>query len=247
MIVISQITDTLAQKHALPAHIGIIMDGNGRWAKRRGLPRQSGHRPGANTFKDIAEYCSEIGIAYLTVFAFSTENWKRPSEEVDAIMGLLRKYLDDMFTQKSVHGKFRSVFIGDRSQLAPDIVERMEKAERLSRDSKGTCVCIALNYGGRNEILNAARNAAALAAEGKLKPEEITEQYFSSLLDTKGIPDPDLIIRPSGEFRTSNFLLWQSAYAEYVFTDVLWPDFTRSHFDAALLEYSKRARRFGGV
>lgn len=223
------------------------MDGNGRWAKQRGLPRQSGHHFGANAFKDIAEYCSQIGIAYLTVYAFSTENWKRPREEVDAIMGLLRRYLDDMFAQKNAHGKFRSVFIGDRSQLAPDIVERIEKAERLSRDSTGTCVCIALNYGGRNEVLNAVRKATVLAAQGKLLPEEITESYFSSLLDTKGIPDPDLIIRPSGEYRTSNFLLWQSAYAEYVFTDVLWPDFTRSHLDAALLEYSKRVRRFGGV
>lgn len=231
----------------MPVHIGIIMDGNGRWAKQRGLPRQAGHQYGANTFKDIAEYCAKIGIPYLTVFAFSTENWKRPRKEVDAIMGLLRKYLDDLFAEKSALGKFRTVFIGDRTQLEPDIVERMERAERLTKDSTGTCVCIALNYGGRDEILRAAKEAVSRAARGELSPEEVTEAYFSSLLYTKGIPDPDLIIRPSGEHRTSNFLLWQSAYAEYVFMDVLWPDFTRSHLDAALLEYSKRTRRFGGV
>ncbi len=223
------------------------MDGNGRWAKQRGLPRQVGHQYGANAFKDIAEYCAKIGIPYLTVYAFSTENWKRPQNEVDAIMDLLRKYLDEVFGEKNIQGRYRARFIGDRTRLAPDLVERIEKAERLSADSKGTCVCIALNYGGRDEILHAVRETVARVQKGELMPQEITEEYFSALLDTAEIPDPDLIIRPSGEHRISNFLIWQSAYAEYIFTDVLWPDFKQSHLDAALLEYSKRARRFGGV
>lgn len=223
------------------------MDGNGRWAKRQGLPRQAGHRRGAEVFRDIAEYCGSLHVPYLTVYAFSTENWKRPKEEIDGIMGLLKKFLDDLLADKSAQGKFRARFIGECKSLAPDIVRRIEQAEKSTANSTGPCVCIALNYGGRAEILHAVQEVASRAARGKLEPQDITEAYFSSLLDTAQIPDPDLIIRPSGEYRTSNFLLWQSAYAEYVFTDVLWPDFTRSHLDAALLEYSKRARRFGGV
>ncbi|MFA9381144.1 MAG: isoprenyl transferase [Acetanaerobacterium sp.] len=247
LIIISQITNRLAAENALPAHIGIIMDGNGRWAKKRGLPRQAGHQYGATAFKNIADYCAKIGIRYLTVYAFSTENWKRPQTEVDAIMDLLRRYLDELLDDQSMRGRFKTMFIGDRSTLAPDLVERIERAEGLSQDCEGICVCIALNYGGRTEIVRAVKEASRQVAGGRLAPEEITEEYFSSLLDTAGLPDPDLIIRPSGEHRTSNFMIWQSAYAEYVFTDVLWPDFKKSHLDAALMEYARRSRRFGGV
>ncbi len=198
-------------------------------------------------FRAIAEYCSTIGIPYLTVYAFSTENWKRPQNEINAIMNLLRQYLDDAFDDKSVQGRFRTRFIGDRKALAPDIAEKMARAEELTKDCEGTCVCIALNYGGRAEIVEAAKDAAQKAVNGEITPESITEEFFSSLLYTSGIPDPDVIIRPSGERRSSNFLVWQSAYAEFVFEDVLWPDFKPEHLDKALLEYSQRVRRFGGA
>lgn len=231
---------------ALPAHIGIIMDGNGRWAKKRSLPRQVGHRYGARTFRKITKYCEKIGIKCLTVYAFSTENWKRPQSEVDSLMALLKEYLEESLSDfKSENIKTR--FIGDISPLSPEIRELIKKAEELTKDKTGLCLNIALNYGGREELTRAARSIAKEVAEGRLSPEDIGEELLQKYLYTAGQPDPDLIIRPSGEYRTSNFLLWQSAYSEYVFTDVLWPDFKPADLDKALREYAKRNRRFGGV
>ena len=229
----------------LPQHIGFIMDGNGRWAKRRGLPRSAGHRAGAKTFRDMVRYCKDIGIKNMTVYAFSTENWKRPKEEVEAIMDLLRSYLKDAFDHREE--EVRCLILGDTAPLAPDIVALIKKLEDESRDCKQMTLNIALNYGGRAEITHAVRELAGQVQRGELAPEEITEDAISAHLYTAGQPDPDLIIRPSGENRTSNFLLWQSAYSELVFMDVLWPDFTRRDLDRAILEYQNRDRRFGGV
>ncbi len=225
----------------LPDHIAIIMDGNGRWAKKRSLPRSAGHAAGANTFKTIARYCNKIGLPYLTVYAFSTENWKRPPEEVEGIMNLLRDYLKDAENFKDENIKVH--FIGDLSPLAEDIQALIKKDEEASKDATGLTLNIALNYGGRDEIVHAVRR---MISEG-LSPEEVTEQAISDRLYTAGMPDPDFIIRPSGEYRLSNYLIWQSAYAEYWFSDVLWPDFTPRHLDQAIEEYSHRNRRFGGV
>ena len=229
----------------LPQHIGFIMDGNGRWAKRRGLPRSAGHRAGAKTFRDMVRYCKDIGIKNMTVYAFSTENWKRPKEEVEAIMDLLRSYLKDAFDHREE--EVRCLILGDTAPLAPDIVALIKKLEDESRDCKQMTLNIALNYGGRAEITHAVRELAGQVRRGELAPGEITEDTISAHLYTAGQPDPDLIIRPSGEYRTSNFLLWQSAYSELVFMDVLWPDFTRRDLDRAILEYQNRDRRFGGV
>ena len=229
----------------LPQHIGFIMDGNGRWAKRRGLPRSAGHRAGAKTFRDMVRYCKDIGIKNMTVYAFSTENWKRPKEEVEAIMDLLRSYLKDAFDHREE--EVRCLILGDTAPLAPDLVALIKKLENESRDCKQMTLNIALNYGGRAEITHAVRELAGQVQRGELAPEEITEDAISAHLYTAGQPDPDLIIRPSGEYRTSNFLLWQSAYSELVFMDVLWPDFTRRDLDRAILEYQNRDRRFGGV
>ena len=229
----------------LPQHIGFIMDGNGRWAKRRGLPRSAGHRAGAKTLRDMVRYCKDIGIKNMTVYAFSTENWKRPKEEVEAIMDLLRSYLKDAFDHREE--EVRCLILGDTAPLAPDIVALIKKLENESRDCKQMTLNIALNYGGRAEITHAVRELAGQVQRGELAPEEITEDAISAHLYTAGQPDPDLIIRPSGEYRTSNFLLWQSAYSELVFMDVLWPDFTRRDLDRAILEYQNRDRRFGGV
>ena len=229
----------------LPQRIGFIMDGNGRWAKRRGLPRSAGHRAGAKTFRDMVRYCKDIGIKNMTVYAFSTENWKRPKEEVEAIMDLLRSYLKDAFDHREE--EVRCLILGDTAPLAPDIVALIKKLEDESRDCKQMTLNIALNYGGRAEITHAVRELAGQVQRGELAPGEITEDAISAHLYTAGQPDPDLIIRPSGEYRTSNFLLWQSAYSELVFMDVLWPDFTRRDLDRAILEYQNRDRRFGGV
>ncbi len=230
----------------LPEHIGIIMDGNGRWAKKRGLPRSAGHTAGAQVFRKIARYCSNIGIRYLTVYAFSTENWKRPKDEVDALMRLFKDYLEEAirdFKDDSIILRF----IGDRSAFSPELIALMDENEAESKDREGMVLNIAMNYGGRAELITAMRQMAREAADGTLDPDSIDEQVVSDHLYTKGEPDPDLIIRPSGENRTSNFLLWQSAYAEYVIMDVLWPDFKEKDLDAALIEYAKRNRRFGGV
>ncbi|MBE6777546.1 MAG: isoprenyl transferase [Ruminococcaceae bacterium] len=225
----------------LPTHIAIIMDGNGRWAKKRGLPRSAGHVAGAKTFKTIARYCNKIGIKYLTVYAFSTENWKRPQKEVDGIMNLLRDYLKDAENFKGEN--IRLKFIGNLEPLADDIKELIVKDEADSADATGLTVNIAINYGGRDEITNAVKKIV----QSGIKAEDITEDTISSHLYTSDMPDPDFIIRPSGEYRLSNYLIWQSAYAEYWFSDVLWPDFLPKHLEQALDDYNKRNRRFGGV
>lgn len=230
----------------LPRHVGIIMDGNGRWAKKRGLPRTAGHTVGANNFRTITKYCSSIGIPYLTVYAFSTENWKRPADEVQALMKLFRQYLEEAlrdFQEENI----KVIFIGDKSGFAPNLQALIEETERASANKTGMVLNIAMNYGGRDEITKAARELALKVKEGTLSVDDINEQAISDHLYTASQPDPDLIIRPSGERRISNFLLWQSAYAEYVTMDVLWPDFKPKDLEKALDEYAARNRRFGGV
>lgn len=225
----------------LPEHIAIIMDGNGRWAKKRSLPRSAGHVAGAKTFKNIARYCNKIGLKYLTVYAFSTENWKRPAEEVNGIMNLLRDYLKDAENFKDENIKVK--FIGNLDPLDDDIKELIRKDEDGSKDATGLSLNIAVNYGGRDEITRAVKDII----NSGIAAEDITEQTVSEHLYTAGMPDPDFIIRPSGEYRLSNYLIWQSAYAEYWFSDVLWPDFTPKHLDRAIEDFNKRNRRFGGV
>ncbi len=230
----------------LPVHIGIIMDGNGRWAKKRGLPRQAGHVTGAKVFRTITKHCEKRGIQYLTVYAFSTENWKRPQAEVDGIMNLLRDYLKESLSDFKKEN-IRTRFIGELSALAPDIQELMAEAQRETAHKTGMTLNIAVNYGGRAEILHAVKRLVEDVQSGKIRVEEIDEEQLSDRLYTAGQPDPDLILRPSGESRLSNFMVWQSAYAEYVMNDVLWPDFTTDDLDEALLEFARRNRRFGGV
>ncbi len=225
----------------LPEHIAIIMDGNGRWANKRGLPRTAGHVAGSRKFKEIARYCNKIGIKYLTVYAFSTENWKRPQEEVDAIMNIFRDYLRDSVNFKSENIMLK--FIGDRSGMPDDINKLMDQAEFDSKDATGLRVYMAINYGGRDELVHAVRD---IVREG-IAPEDITEDTVSQRIYTKDYPDPELIIRPSGEYRLSNFLIWQSAYSEFWFSNVLWPDFTPDDLERAIDDYNKRNRRFGGV
>ena len=230
----------------VPEHIGIIMDGNGRWAKKRGLPRTAGHAAGAESFRRIANYCRTLGVEYLTVYAFSTENWKRSEEEIGGIMRLLGKYLQEALRDmEKNHVCFR--FFGDLSRLSPELQKLCREAEERSSAYHEVQVNFCLNYGGRDEIVRAARAFAADVAAGTRQPEELTEELLSSYLYSADVPDPELIIRPSGEKRTSNFLLWQSAYSEYVFMNVLWPDFGPSDLDAAIEEYHRRNRRFGGT
>ena len=230
----------------LPEHIGIIMDGNGRWAQKRGLPRSAGHKQGARTFREIVRYCRSIGIRYLTVYAFSTENWKRPQSEIDAIMNLLRDYLDELERHSDEEqGVLR--FIGDMAPLAEDLRQRIADVQERTAGREGITVNIALNYGGRHEIVHAVQQAVSLAQQGTLTPEAVDETLVDSLMYTAGQPPVDLIIRPSGEQRISNFLLWQGAYAEFVFMDVLWPDFTPGDLDRAIAEFQRRSRRFGGI
>ncbi len=225
----------------LPEHIAIIMDGNGRWAKKQGLPRSAGHVAGAKTFKTIARYCNKIGLKYLTVYAFSTENWKRPEQEVEGIMNLLRDYLKDAENFKDEN--IRVKFLGNREPLAEDIKLLMAKNEKDSEIATGLNLNIAINYGGRDEITTAVKEIV----KSGIGAEDITEDTISKNLYTGGMPDPDFIIRPSGEYRLSNYLIWQSAYAEYWFSDVLWPDFTPRHLEKAIDDFNKRNRRFGGV
>ncbi len=233
-------------ERGLPRHIGIIMDGNGRWAKKRGLPRSAGHAAGAGVFKTIVRYCSRIGIQYLTVYAFSTENWKRPQNEVRTLINLFKQYLDDAL--KNFLGEnIRVCFLGDTSVFDRRLRELIRDTERASRDHTGMTLNIALNYGGRAEIARACRLLAQDVLKGSLNPSQIDEKAVSSRLYTAGEPDPDLILRPSGEKRLSNFLLWQSAYAEFVAMDVLWPDFKPKDLDQAIREYAARTRRFGGL
>lgn len=228
----------------LPEHVGIIMDGNGRWAKKRGLPRNMGHKKGAEVFEKISRHCRDLKIPYLTVYAFSTENWKRPKEEVDGVMNLMRSYLKNMAKAKNEHIAVR--FIGDKTPFDEELLALMDEAEHSDVGEVITTVQIALNYGGRDEIVHAMREIAADVRNGDLLPEDITEETVSRRLYS-AIPEADVIIRPSGEERLSNFLLWESAYSEFIFMDVLWPDFTEADFDTAMEEYARRNRRFGGV
>ena len=230
----------------VPTHIAIIMDGNGRWAKKRGLPRQAGHMVGAEAFRTIANYAKSIGLKYLTVYAFSTENWKRSEEEVEAIMELLERYLREAIADMDKN-RVRFCFFGDLTRLSPELQEEARIAAERSRQYEGVQVNFCLNYGGRMEILRAARQFAQDCVDGKCHPEELTEEALSARMYSAGIPDPELVIRPGGELRTSNFLLWQSAYAEYYFTDVLWPDFGPKELEKAIAAYNGRNRRFGGV
>ena len=230
----------------VPAHLGIIMDGNGRWAKQRGLPRQAGHITGAKVFRTIAKHCEKRGIGTVTFYTFSTENWKRPKEEVDAIMNLLREYLRESLTDFK-RENIRTRFIGDRSVLAEDIQQLMAEAEEATADKTGMILNLAINYGGRAELTTAMRHIAEKVKGGVLDPEAISEECITEHLYTAGQPDVDMILRPSGEYRLSNFLIWQCAYAEYVFDDILWPDFTTEDLDRALAAYAGRHRRFGGV
>ncbi len=230
---------------APPRHIAIIMDGNGRWAKKRGLPRTAGHAAGAESFRRIANYCRTLGVEYLTVYAFSTENWKRSQEEVAGIMRLLRRYLEEALRDMDKNRVcFR--FFGDLTRLSPELQKLCRDAQMRSEEYD-VQVNFCLNYGGRDEIVHAAKLFAQDVAAGKRKPEDLTEALLSTYLYSADVPDPELIIRPSGEQRTSNFLLWQSAYSEYVFMDVLWPDFCEKDLDAAIEEYHRRNRRFGGT
>lgn len=232
----------------LPRHVAIIMDGNGRWATKRGLPRTMGHKAGADAFRQIAYYCRDIGIQYLTVYAFSTENWKRSADEVGAIMGLLKKYLMEAVDSMEREG-MRLHFFGDMTPIPADLKALAYETDEITDhlDVRDFQANVCLNYGGRDEILRAARQFALDCAEGRRKSEELDDALFSEYLDSRGIPDPDLIIRPSGELRLSNFLLWQCAYSEFYYTDTLWPDFTPAELDRAILAYQGRDRRFGGV
>ena len=235
----------LSETPAPPRHIAIIMDGNGRWAKQRGLPRTAGHAAGAEAFRRIANYCRTLGVEYLTVYAFSKENWKRSQEEVAGIMKLLRRYLEEALRDMEKN-RVRFCFFGDLSRLSPDLQALCDRAQSQSEDYD-VQVNFCLNYGGRDEIVQAARRFSQDVADGVHKPEDLTEELLSSYLYSADVPDPELIIRPSGEKRTSNFLLWQSAYSEYVFMNVLWPDFSEKDLDAAIEEYHRRNRRFGGA
>ena len=230
----------------LPRHIAIIMDGNGRWAKKRGLPRTAGHAAGAETFRTIATYCKDIGLDYLTVYAFSSENWKRPEEEVGAIMGLLKKYLLEAIGQME-RDRVKMEFFGDLSPLTPELRELCQRTREISRHYEGCQVNICLNYGGRDELVRAAQAFAQDCIDGRADPNHLNADRLSGYLYSKGVPDPELIIRTSGELRLSNFLLWQAAYSEFYITDVLWPDFSKEELHRAIAAYQSRDRRFGGV
>ena len=236
----------LSETNPAPRHIAIIMDGNGRWAKKRLLPRTAGHKAGAEVFRTIANYCRTLGVKYLTVYAFSTENWKRSPEEVSGIMKLMGKYLTEVL-QDMEKNRIRIRMFGDLTRLSPQLQQLCQQAQERSSVYDEVQVNICVNYGGRDEIVRASRAFAQDVAKGLRQPEELTEELLASYLHSADVPDPELIIRPSGEKRTSNFLLWQSAYSEYVFMNVLWPDFTPQDLDLAIEEYHRRNRRFGGV
>jgi len=236
----------MKNKMPVPTHIAIIMDGNGRWAKKRFLPRTAGHAAGAEAFRRTANYCRSIGVKYLTVYAFSTENWKRSAEEVSGIMKLMEKYLREALKDMEKN-RVRIKVFGDISPLSPELQKLCMEAQEQSLQYDDVQVNFCLNYGGRDELVRAAKAFAQDVEQGKRRPEELTEELLSTYLYSADIPDPELIIRPSGEMRTSNFLLWQSAYSEYVFMDVLWPDFQPEDLDAAIMEFNRRNRRFGGA
>jgi len=235
-----------AAASATPRHVAIIMDGNGRWAKARHLPRAAGHRKGMEAVRAVVRAAGDLGVEYLTLFGFSSENWKRPEDEVKDLMGLLRIYLRRDARDLHQQG-VRLRIIGDRTRLAPDIQEQLDEVEALTANNKTLTLMIALSYGGRDELVQVARSLAADVANGKLAPEAIDEAAFSARLFTEGVPDPDLLIRTSGEQRISNFLLWQMAYTEFVFVDTLWPDFNRESLSAALDIFARRERRYGAV
>lgn len=241
-------TKEMLENLTLPKHIGIIMDGNGRWAKQRGLGRSEGHKAGAEVFRNIVTYASKIGIECLTFYAFSTENWKRPADEVAAIMNLFRDYLYEAQEreEENEESNLQVRYIGDREGLPPDIINMINVLEANSADKK-TVINLAVNYGGRNEILQAVKKIARKVETGELKADDIDLKDIDGNLYTAGLPDPDLIIRPSGEYRLSNFLIWQAAYSEFWFSDILWPDFTTDDLDKAIIDYCRRNRRFGGI
>ena len=230
----------------IPQHIGIIMDGNGRWATRRGLPRSAGHAAGAKTLDKITRSAEKLGVRYVTVYAFSTENWKRPKDEVEALMKLMIDYLDDY---KRVLGgeNIRIRIIGKREELSDEINRKIDIVEENTKDNDKITLTIAINYGGREEIVSAAKKVCSMVADGEISAEDITEDMLSDNMYTSYMPDPDFIIRPSGELRLSNFLLWQSAYTEFWFSDICWPDFTEKDLHQAVLDFQNRNRRFGGV
>ncbi len=230
----------------VPAHVAVILDGNGRWAKKRGLPRSMGHREGCKTVEKTVELAARMGIQYLTVYGFSTENWKRSSEEVGALMQLFRYYMVRLLKIAKANN-VRVKMIGERSRFDQDIIEGINRLEDETRENTGLTFVIAVNYGGRDEITRAVKRLAADCQEGKLNPQDITEQTIEACLDTAGIPDPDLLIRTSGEIRLSNYLLWQCAYTEIYVTDCLWPDFDQEELEKAVAAYNRRERRYGGV
>ena len=229
-----------------PRHVAIIMDGNGRWAQQRGRPRLFGHHAGAKRVREIVEACPALGVEYLTIFAFSTENWKRTQSEVAGLMSLFRRYITSQARDLKKNG-VRVRFIGDRVRLEKSLIKMMDDLEEMTQDNTRVHLTVALNYGGRDEVARATKRLARDVAAGKLDPESVDEQTLTRYLDTCLLPDPDLVIRTSGEARISNFLLWQSAYAEYEFTPILWPDFTAGHFADILLSFGGRERRFGAV
>ena len=230
----------------LPLHIGIIMDGNGRWAKKRGLPRSAGHRMGAKVLEQITRDAGHLGIRYLTVYAFSTENWKRPQDEVDALMKLLSEYLDD-YKRLIGDEDIRVKIIGSYDKLSDEIIAKIKNIEENTKNNSAITLNIALNYGGRDELVGAVKKISAMVKDGSLNKDDITEELISDNLYTNYMPDPDFIIRPSGEYRLSNFLLWQSAYSEFWYSDMLWPDFTKEDLIRAIIDYQNRNRRYGGV
>lgn len=240
------IPDQVPGPGTVPIHVAIIMDGNGRWARARGLPRVAGHRKGVEAVRRTLEAARALGIGYITLYSFSSENWRRPETEVKELMQLLRFYLRSEIADLHRNG-IRLRVIGDRNRLAPDIVQTIENAESLTAGNSALTLVVALSYGARQEITAAAQTLARAVAEGRLQADAIDEEMFSRHLSTSGIPDPDLLIRTSGELRLSNFLLWQSAYAELVFLDTLWPDFDRAGLEAALEEYRRRDRRYGAT
>lgn len=229
----------------LPEHIAFIMDGNGRWAKKRALPRKFGHREGAKTFKKITRYCKDIGIKNVSFYAFSTENWKRPKDEVDAIIELFREYIIDV--RNYIGEDVRVLFLGDKTIFDDDLQKKMNDLEEDTKDRREMTMLLAINYGGRDDIVHAAKILAKKVKDGEIGTDDITENMFQQYLYTLDIPDVDLMIRPSGEQRISNFLIWQSAYAEFYFTDILWPDFSTNDLNTAIAEFANRSRRFGGV
>lgn len=233
-------------KNKLPRHIAIIMDGNGRWAQKRGLPRTLGHRAGVDSLREVVRAASNIGVKALTAYAFSTENWKRPEEEVNLLMNLLSEYLDSEIEE--LHRENIKIrFIGKIEELASGLRKKMQEAQKYTEKNTGMIFSLAVNYGGRAEILQCVQVIADKVAKGEMKREQITEEAIDQHLYTADLPELDLLIRPSGDFRISNFLLWQAAYAEFWFTDIHWPDFTPTHLQQAILDYQRRERRFGGL